>query len=66
MQIKLTHDAPKKTGYYIVQADSNSNPHIVLVIIEENKKMQVINEGKPLFFYEFPRSFVWSEIIEIN
>ena len=66
MQIKLTHDAPKKTGHYLVKADSNSNPHIVLVIIEENKKMQVINEGKPLFFYEFPRSFVWSEIIEIN
>lgn len=64
MEIKLSHNVPKITGYYFVLTEAKSKPHLVLVIIEEGLKPQILNEqNKPLFFKDFPNQFLWSEII---
>ncbi len=67
MNIKLTHTAPKKTGYYLVQCEPNSTIHLVLIVISEGCKMQIFNESnKELFYHQFPAHFTWSDIINYS
>lgn len=66
MEISCSHTVPTKSGYYLVQCAEKGTPHLVLVVIKDGEKPQILNEGKPLFYNEFPYHFFWSEIINIK
>ena len=65
MEIQLSKSLPTLDGFYLVKFSIEERPHLVVIRTVGNNKQIITENGKRLYFNEFPVVF-WSDNIKFS
>jgi len=66
MKTKLSHNKPKENGYFIIKSSPEGKPHLVLVIINDDKIHIYDEKNREFLMGEIPDFFLYSEKLDFS